>query len=224
MGRLGCSQRHHRGCLVPRCGQWYAGTHTECLLLTTADTVTIRDNRFRNCGSTGSIYATEINTDSPNGDCQNVTIENNMFLGRDDGSNDYVHLESDCGILLRNNSFSRGARPYLLDWQNHPGDGPTRTIVAVGNYGNAPAVESGWNCSSPPSNVAFSDNVWLNKACSSSDLSVGTLNFVNPASDLHLVAGANAIDQASMTNYASTDVDGQARYSGSAPDAGADER
>ncbi len=136
-----------------------------------------------------------------------------------------MHLENDCDILVRYNSFSDGARPHLLDYQNHPG-GTQRKVTLIGNYGNPPSSESGWNCAQGQANFSFAYNVFLNDKCSGTgNASVASLNFVDPLSNLHLTAGANAIDKGgTASGYPSTDIDGQPRYSGSAPDAGADER
>ena len=81
-----------------------SGTHTECLLITSADNVIVRNSRFKNCDSTGSLYITEINF--PNGGgtyCTGVVIENNMFLGRDNHTLESVQFEDDCEITIRNN-------------------------------------------------------------------------------------------------------------------------
>jgi len=193
-----------------------SGSHTECLLITTADNVTVRGNRFKHCDSTGAIYATEINFSDPNGYCLGLVIENNMFIGTNGGSG--PKIENDCQTVIRNNSFAGDAGLSLEDWQSDPGNGPSQTVTVVGNYG---AMEG---CSGLSSYFAFRDNVWLNRACDATDLAVGALNFVDSASDLHLTAGANAIDKGNPSSYPATDIDGQTRFMGSAPDAGVDER
>lgn len=197
-----------------------SGTHTECLLITSGSNVIVRNNRFKNCHSTGSLYITKINL--PDADltyCAGILIENNMFLGRDDNSGDFVHFEDDCEITIRNNSFSRDARPYFLRWEQNPGNGPTQSVTVENNYGNGPV-----GCVSLPINFQFHHNVWLKIKCRASDVSVSKLDFVNAAADLHLTPKANAIDKGWKESYPARDIDGQRRYFGAAPDAGVDER
>jgi hypothetical protein len=192
--------------------------HTECLLITSADNVAVRNSRFKNCYSTGSMYITKINeADDDTRYCRGIMIENNMFLGRDTFTGDQVHFEDDCEITIRNNSFSRDAVPQFLRWQQNAGNGPSQSITVENNYGNGPP-----SCSLPR-HFVFRHNVWLRTRCGAKDVSVSRLDFVNAASDLHLTAKANAIDKGSKTSYSPRDFDGQPRYSGAAPDAGADE-
>jgi hypothetical protein len=77
-----------------------------------------------------------------------------------------------------------------------------------------------WSCES---RVTYSYNVFQGVACGASDLNAPA-GFRNPgALDLHLLAGAAAIDHGNPASYSSLDIDGQARPMGVAPDAGADE-
>jgi len=197
------------------------GEHTECLLVIAADGLTVERSTFWNCGSTGPLYITVINISGAQATCRGITVQNNWFFGN---GSQAAHFENDCDILVRYNSFSAGAFPYLLPYNNHPG-GSQRTVTLVGNYGTAPRFEGNGSCPSPPSNFVFSYNVFVGTTCAGpGNLSVSATNFVNPSSDLHLLAGANAIDRGTTGNYPADDFDGQARYTGSAPDAGADER
>jgi hypothetical protein len=193
-------------------------SHTECLLVWAADHVTVRDSVFRNCYSTGSMYITELNEPGYGSYCRGVLVENNWFLGHDDGSYDLVHFESDCEMTIRYNSFSRGARPYLLDARF--GAAEEQPVSVVGNYGRSPAG----NCRRSAGSFSFLRNAWKGGACGPKDADVSRLDYVDPARDLHLTPRASAIDRGSRSSYPAADKDGQRRYLGSAPDAGADER
>jgi hypothetical protein len=201
--------------------QGSSGTHTECLLVVAADGLTVERSTFSNCQSTGPLYITVINLAGAQATCRGIVVQNNWFFGN---GSQAAHFENDCDILVRYNSFSAGAFPYLLPYNNHPG-GSQRTVTLVGNYGTAPVFEGNGSCPSPPSNFVFSYNVFVGTTCAGTgNVSVSSTNFVNPASDLHLLSGANAVDRGTTGNYPADDFDGQARYMGSAPDAGADER
>jgi hypothetical protein len=75
--------------------------------------------------------------------------------------------------------------------------------------------------------VTYRNNVWTNGSgakCGSSDKSVASAGYVNGAAhDLHLTASSAAVDAGSTTVFPGTDIDGQGRPMGAAPDAGADE-
>lgn len=193
-------------------------THTECLLVWAADNVTVRRNRFRNCGSTGSMYVTELNLPQHVSYCRGVVIENNWFHGLDDGEPDYVHFESDCAMTIRFNSFARSARPYLLNAQGDSSN-VNLPVHIYGNYGNQP--EGG--CAKMDSHWIFRGNVWKRTKCDSTDRAVAHLDFADPDTNLHLAARANAIDRGWKSAFPRSDIDGQRRYGGKAPDAGADE-
>ena len=202
----------------PQCG------NTECLYIWGGEGITVKNSSFRNCYSTGSMYVTMLNTANVNSYCTGIIVENNFFYGRDDGSPEYVHFESDCEILVRHNTFSRGSRPFVLN-SGHGGEIVRhRPVTLVGNYGNHPAIKDGGPCATAGDDFTFAANVWRGGTCDPTDLAATAFQVVNEASDLHLVAGASAIDRGSSGNYPATDRDGQTRYSGAAPDAGADER
>ena len=193
--------------------------NTECLYVWAADGVTVQNNVFKNCLSTGAIYVTLLNLPGTRTYCQNVTVQNNLFLGHDNGSRDYVHFESDCSILLRYNSFGPRSEPRLLS----PSHGPAyqKTVRVIGNYGLRPSITTG-PCGG--TGFVFEHNVWVGRTCGPTDRRVSRLDYVNPPLNLHLKPRANAIDRGSKANYPPRDRDGRRRYRGAAPDAGAHER
>ena len=74
------------------------------------------------------------------------------------------------------------------------------------------------------SGVSYRYNVWSGRACGATDKTAVSLGFLDPASlNLHLAAGAAAINAGDPGSYPAQDMDGQARPMGGTPDAGADE-
>jgi hypothetical protein len=186
-----------------------SSVHTECLQIAGGNGVTIRNSVFRNC----AVFALSITEYNGSGPPRNYLIENNVF-GTSIGGYYSLQFNSNASalrdILIRNNSSTQ---EFLIDNQQ-----PTISNVrAVANV--APIAP--WNCSS---RVTYAYNVWQGAACSPTDRNVSSLGFRNPgALDLHLVAGAAAIGRGDPANHPATDIDGDARPSGGAPDAGADE-
>jgi hypothetical protein len=181
--------------------------HIECLLIGGTDGLTVRNSRFRNC-DVFDLSIGEMNGSGPN---TNVTIENNFF----DTSNGYFSLDfntnssSLTNVLIRNNSSTQemylgNAIPTLTNYR------------AVGNI----APVSPWNCDN---RIAYSYNVFQGGTCGPTDINAPA-GFRNPSTlDFHLVSGAAAINHGNPASYPATDIDGQARPMGGAPDAGADE-
>jgi hypothetical protein len=137
-----------------------------------------------------------------------VTIENNMLYGvANVGASYGAQISGDCANLVwRNNSSNLSV--FFADSVTGKG------YRFVGNY---------MPFSSTLCRGVNVNNVYRGGTCSSSDLNVSTLQFVS-STDLHLAAGANAIDQADPVDFPATDLDGQSRPSGPVADAGADER
>jgi hypothetical protein len=73
------------------------------------------------------------------------------------------------------------------------------------------------------STVVFRYNVWDGAACGTSDVNAPS-GFVDANRfDLRLTPSSAAVDHGDPENFPPTDIDGQTRPLGSAPDAGADE-
>jgi hypothetical protein len=202
------------------------GFHTECVLVTAGERVTIEDSTFWNCDSTGAIYATEFNSADPNGYCLDLVIQNNFFYVGDPGEGGSGPvLQDDCEILFRNNTMAEGADLSMERWDLDAaagdgcgnGAGGNCDVQVYGNYGDT------GECA-PRANFDFEDNVWLDINCGGTDLQVADMEVVDGDENLHLVTGSDAIDNGYATSYPATDIDGDNRYLGSGPDAGADEK
>jgi hypothetical protein len=185
-----------------------ASVHTECLQIAGGVGVTIRNSVFRDC----AVFAVSITEYNGSGPPTDYLIENNVF-GSSIGGYYSLQFNSNASalrnILIRNNSSTQA---FLID----NGQGTLQNVRVVGNV--APLVA--WGCSS---RITYSHNVWQGVACAASDRNAAA-GFVDAgALDLHLLAGAAAIDAGDPGNYPATDIDGQPRPGGAAPDAGAHE-
>ena len=184
-----------------------SGVHVECLLVGGTDGFVLRNSRFSNCDVFDVSIGQMNNSDPPT----NITVENNFF----GASNGYFSFDintttaSLSNVLIRNNSspqqmYLGNALPILSN---------VRVVANV-----APIIPS--NCEG---RIIYSRNVWQGGTCGATDLNAAA-GFRNAAAnDLHLVAGAAAIDRGDPSSYPATDIDGQARPQGARPDAGADE-
>jgi hypothetical protein len=183
--------------------------HIECLLVAGFDGLVIRNSRFYNC----DVFDVSLGTFNGGPSPRNIVIENNYFGTTTHGGYFSFDINDNSGavtnMLVRNNSATQemyfgNAVPSLSN------------VRAVGNI----APISPWNCDG---RIVYSHNVFQGGACGASDKNAPA-GFVNPAAlDLRLLAGSVAIDAGDPGNYPATDIDGQARPMGVAPDAGADE-
>jgi hypothetical protein len=181
------------------------GDHVECLQVSDVDGLVVRNSRFHRCGIFDLHIAGTV--DPP---VRNVLVENNFFEPAVDGGFYSLSITDGINVTVRNNSSSQEFR-----------FGASTTIfsnwLVVGNV----APYSGAACQSV---FTYSRNVWEGGRCGSTDLNVDDLGFVNPgAGDYHLKSTSPAIDAGDPSSYPATDIDGQARPLGAAPDAGADE-
>jgi hypothetical protein len=93
---------------------------------------------------------------------------------------------------------------------------------------------AGYQCVAAGNGVSYSHNVWYSgssttKACGSTDraLSGGSAaaGYADAASfNLHITKSSPALNAGDTVNATKTDIDGQGRPMGSAPDVGADEQ
>jgi hypothetical protein len=195
--------------------------HTECLQVEPADDLTIRNSTFRNCDTMGVNIANDLaNSNSAAGyrAPNNVLIENNFF----DESRDFtggptfyaLNIRECTNCTIRYNSWLQPPRM--------PNGEIAYNVSFIGNAGEMTQENCGVD------GVTFSRNVWFGAQCSRTDKKVDTLagiGFVDPASlDLHLKPGSPAIDAGDPASFPVTDIDGDRRPAGAAPDAGADER
>jgi hypothetical protein len=113
---------------------------------------------------------------------------------------------------LRYNSI---AGPVLIYNTVSPGTG----MDFIGNVMRAGSCTA----QGSPVPINWRYNVIQGGTCGSTDRNA-PYGFVDINSNLHLAAGAAAINAGDPASYPSRDIDGQTRFLGTAPDAGADER
>jgi hypothetical protein len=184
--------------------------HTECLQIGGGDGITVRNSRFHNCAVMDlhvSWYG-----DAPM--TKNVTIENNFFETTVSGGYYTIGAYGYENLLIRYNSF---AQEFSIFEDAAGAQGPFINVRVIGNIGPKPSWE--W-CGD---NITYRYNVWDGTACGPTDLNAPS-GFTDAANgDLHLQAGAAAIDRGDPSNFPATDIDGDRRPQGGLPDAGADE-
>jgi chitodextrinase len=198
------------------------GAHAECLQLGGDQSLVIRGNTWRNCASTASLHITRYDDSVPSA---NVTIENNFFESNAGASTvplgNIQYDRAEPGLVIRYNSFfGSGGYAILATFDSRTPISPDALIY--GNAANAPGHSQPDNYAPCDSHAVYHDNVWNGASCSSSDLNANPL-FTSPL-DLHLQAGSPAVDNGDPSSFPTTDIDGQLRPIGPAPDAGADER
>jgi hypothetical protein len=189
--------------------------HDTCMFIISGYNFTIRNSKFRMC-SAQDIFM----QDWPGYGLHDVTIENN-----------WIDAPRANGVIQGNISLSFSGRNNII-WTNFL----VRNNTIFGSIDAGNGQTGGWNntriignageyatCQQAPG-LSWSHNVWTQSKCSSTDKQVASLGVVSVNNfDYHLTAGSPAIDAADPTSYPSTDIDGQNRPAGGAPDAGADE-
>ncbi|MCW3001750.1 MAG: hypothetical protein JWQ20_1048 [Conexibacter sp.] len=189
-------------------------SHDDCIQTGDVTNLVIRNSRFVNCGTQG-VFLNPYN----GGATKNITIENTWFGPAQLGYNS-LYVGDAVGVTVRNNSFSDSL--YVS---------PTSSGVSF--VGNILGRVDGSTCSSAVSSSDVFDYNMSPSSCSGAKHHVTNSavlsQFVNAgasaasAMDLHLKAGAMAIDRDTSGNYPANDYDGQGRPIGTAPDIGADE-
>ena len=180
-----------------------SSAHLDCLHVFFHVAVTVRNSRFERCKHYGILLGS-----NGSGAAEHDVIENNFF-----GTADVAGFALRGGdgedfddVLVRNNSggFITPQTTSVLrnvEWiANAASDiGPCRT------------------------GITYRHNVSARTTCGPTDVRADP-NFVSPSTgDFHLRAGSPAIDKGDPTSFPLGDIDGHARFTGSAPDAGAHE-
>jgi hypothetical protein len=197
-----------------------SGAHVECLQVWAVDGLTIRNSKFRNC-EVFDIFLQKL----PGGAAatpSNILIENNFFDCCATGFYS-IRLADHAGtswknVTIRNNSLNKEINPDPSV--------PYSNVKIIGNVGPAVKFWSGSTgaIEAKPAGIEVDYNVWYAGTKVGSHDKVAASGFRNAAAtDFHLNAGAAAIDAGSPTNSPATDIDGDVRPAGKAPDAGADE-
>jgi hypothetical protein len=197
-----------------------SAAHVECLQVWAVDGLTIRDSRFRNC-AVFDIFLQKL----PGGAAatpSNILIENNFMQCCRSGyyalrlaDHPGTHWQN---VTIRNNSFDKAINP--------DGGVPYTNVKILGNIGPRLSFFSGATGGEAPkpAGISVDNNVWYSGSKVGAQDLVAPSGYANaPAGDLHLKAGAAAINRGHPTDHPGTDIDGNTRPFGSAPDAGADE-
>jgi hypothetical protein len=184
------------------------GAHVECLFLQEASGVVIRNNKFTRCDIM-DLYVSPVQGGIT---ASNVTVENNWFDQPTDGGYYAFNIHPDGSAPPSNFTFrynSVAGSIYLYDGFNYS------NVVIDSNIGRiALCGQSG---------ISYRYNVWTNQKCGTTD-KVAAAGFTNEAGfDLHLTSASAAINAGNPAAYPATDIDGQGRPVGGAPDAGSDE-
>ena len=197
-----------------------SSSHVECLQVWAADGLTIRNSRFRNC-EVFDIFLQKL----PGGSAatpSNILIENNFMDCCGDGFY-AIRMGNHAGtawsnVTIRNNSFNKAINPDP--------DVSFSNVKIVGNIGpkidfysqNTDSVKP------QPAGVTTDYNVWYAGAKVGTHDKVAPSGFIDPAAfNFHIGPLSAAVNAADPANAPAADIDGEARPSGTAPDAGADE-
>jgi hypothetical protein len=180
------------------------GGHTECLAAWSVERFVLRNSVFTRC-AVFDVFVAALFQQVTN----NALIENNFFDAPIPGTNGQTVRIAATNTIFRNNSM---LGIFFVDTAL---SGNVRVVANVGRLtgGCLPGV-------------SYEYNVWQGNKCAPTDINAAP-GFVRPTignMDLHLVPGSAAIGRAKPGYYPSTDIDGQPRPLGGAPDAGADER
>jgi hypothetical protein len=181
--------------------------HVDCIHVMSVDGLTVRNSRFANCEAFDILFTMFLGPTPTN-----ILIENSFF--RCCGTGFYSvqlgggHGEDFHNVTIRNNSADTSMTV-----------GTSNQVANVAFYNNDVPGIGGCtrNGVTADYNVLFDAST----KCGAHD-KLAASGFLS-ATDLHLVAGAPAINAALADQAPATDIDGQGRPIGPAPDIGADE-
>ena len=188
--------------------------HTDCVQTGDVTGLTIRNSRFVNCATQG-VFLNPYN----GGATKDITIENNWFGPAQLGYNS-LYIGEAVNVMVRNNSFTQNMFIYS-------------GASGIKMVNNILGGMDGYTCQANADNTTLFDYNMSTASCAGA-----THHVVNPglmsqfvssssspatALNLHLKAGAAAIDKGSPTNFPGTDFDRNGRPAGLGPDIGAHE-
>jgi hypothetical protein len=186
--------------------------HVECLQVWGADGLTIRNSTFKNCWVFDIFMEKLVGGSAPTP--TNILIENNFFDCCGGGDNYAIRLSDTSpvaswqNVTIRNNSSNQ-------KFNLGPG----------ADYSNVKVLSNiSKRLDGTPPGVTIDYNDWYQGSAIGAHDFVAPPGYRNPSIfDFHLVAGAASINHGHPTNFPPTDIDGDARPFGAAPDTGADE-
>jgi hypothetical protein len=186
-----------------------SASHNDCIQTGDVTNLVIRNSRFVNCGTQG-VFLNPYN----GGVTKNVTIENSFFGVAQLGYN-ILYVGDAVGVTIRNNSFVGQVYTYN-----------SASFTGLKMVNNIFAGNDSYNCGLlAQRSVTFSNNASTSSCSGATNHLVSSglsSQFVNTsgtsAFDLHLKAGAAAINKGTMTNGATTDFDRTARPVGGVAD------
>jgi hypothetical protein len=183
--------------------------HVDCLGLFGGNTsLIIRNSNFTNCQHYDILVDNSTNTNYNSA----VTLENNIFGATVTGiPNMLVARCTSC--VVRNNDFI--ANGFSLDKD------VAGSVTGLQVYSNIFPQMNNLYCPV----ATFSYNLYISgSTCGGTGEKVGSSGFVNEGvGNYHLASTSTAIDSGNPTSFPTTDIDGDTRPQGLAPDAGADE-
>jgi hypothetical protein len=183
-------------------------SHVECLDISSADGLVIRNSKFWNCEFEDVL----IKHYAPGGALAptNILIENNWFAATTPEGYHAIEIGGENGegfrnVTIRYNSLLQDISITGAFFSN---------FKVIGNVG---PMEP-WNCIP---GVVFDYNVWSAARCSATDRRAAP-GFVDPAHlNLRVSARSRAVNAGDRRNFPKTDIFGHKRPRGRAPDAGA---
>lgn len=191
--------------------------HLECLWASSLSNSTLSRLDFYNCAL--PMIISHFGDDLP---LKNVTIENSIFeaSGWAGGQPGYYSIDGCLSATGAIGSLNLKYNYFYTPWGCATAGG-YEGLTAIGNIGPESACRTG---------VTYRYNVWNGIACDSTDklspgatsqvMRVGTVFNGGPGNYCPLSANSPQVNSGSLTDYPAIDFLGNARYSGSAPDAG----
>jgi chitodextrinase len=181
-----------------------SGAHVDCIGIDDVDGLVIRNSKLWNCEHFSIIFGNDVESGRAS---RNALLENNFFDCCYSGYYSLGFGDVEGPMMIRFNSMTLG-----MGWLGG-------SVVGLTFDSNVIDGNSSANCSK----ATWRYNIVADGSACGGGGAVAPTGFVREPDDLHLVAGAAAINFGNPTTFPETDIDGQAR-GGNRPDAGADER
>jgi hypothetical protein len=185
-----------------------SSAHSDCVQFTAGVRVVIRNSRFQRCADQDLIIKGD------QGAIDDFLIENSFF---DDPTRGY--------FAINLGETSRGCRSVVIRYNSALAPIRSDQCADLIEANIQPSMSTTWCSAAKSAGVVLNWNIYESGVRCGPDDRVGRVSYRDRRTlDLHLRAGAIAIDRGAPTAFPMTDIDRQTRPRGSAPDAGADER